>query len=127
MEISERKELRELTIKTYIAKDGATFDNYDACYRHESTLMKNEMQDYIDTKCIEQWCDCWGELPGFLNLGGNTMYLVVIDERIVLSTNDWTCDEWYFEGTVHQVIDDLQQSITWLSIIAGETKNTPMR
>ena len=127
----------------YIARDGKEFDCYDACHRYELCLAKDEMQGYLNDNCLEHWCDSWGGLPGFLNLGGNTMYLVVVDDRIVewskgvcredlskhigepvfLSTNEWANEEWFFDGSISEVIDNLRQTATWLSDVATDVKN----
>lgn len=135
MKIIESTEMRPVTIKKYIASDGKEYETYDECYRHEKYLKEEDYETYFEDKATGVWVDSYEGLGGYLGGGCDGLYLIEVDDKVIefshyvkmdaideykgkkvflVGSGFESISDWYFMGTIDDVIETLKGEIAWL-------------
>lgn len=88
MKINSRTEMREVTIKEYIAEDGKVFDTEQACREHEEMMADNLKARYDAIPRREEYAEsCM--LPTWYASDSIVHIIRVRNEQDVQTVNEW--------------------------------------
>lgn len=135
-----KKVEKTYTTTMYVAEDGKEYYTENECRAHDEYLLRcsveREYERYFDLHSFDRWDGETDSLAQFVGLGScYTLYLIEVDD-IVLEVCDyvglngmekyegkkvflscegfWKNSDWYFEGTLNQVLGDLKKQVRQL-------------
>ncbi len=135
-----KKVEKTYTTTMYVAEDGKEYYTENECKAHDDYLLRcsleREYERYFDLHSFGCWDGETDSLAQFVGLGScYTLYLIEVDD-IVLEVCDYvglngmskyegkkvflSCEgfykssDWYFEGTLNQVLGDLKKQVSQL-------------